>query len=110
MNCHETQNLLHAYKDGELDLVRSLEVEEHIQACPDCRQLSESLTGLKETLSANAPYFTAPDELRKRIAHSVHSAAPQEKSGGTLHWQWNAIPAGLAMAACLALGFFLASQ
>jgi len=29
---------LHGYLDGELDLVRSLEIEEHLKTCPDCAQ------------------------------------------------------------------------
>jgi len=29
MNCQETRTLLHAYADGELDLVKTLEVERH---------------------------------------------------------------------------------
>ena len=32
MACENNQLLLHAYFDGELDLVRSLEFEEHVKA------------------------------------------------------------------------------
>ena len=36
MSCRETQELLHGYVDGQLDLVRSLEMERHFRECPAC--------------------------------------------------------------------------
>ena len=38
MNCKEAQNLINGYVDGELDLVRNLEIEDHIQDCALCAQ------------------------------------------------------------------------
>jgi anti-sigma factor RsiW len=32
----DNELLLHGYFDGELDLIRSVEFEEHLRACPDC--------------------------------------------------------------------------
>ena len=40
MRCDEIADLLHAYGDGELDLVRSLEVERHLQEIPHTPLLS----------------------------------------------------------------------
>jgi predicted anti-sigma-YlaC factor YlaD len=42
VTCQEIQHLLHGYLDGELDLVRSLEIEEHLAGCAACRQLQRS--------------------------------------------------------------------
>jgi len=36
MSCEETKTLLHAYLDGELDVVRSVEFEKHLKGCPAC--------------------------------------------------------------------------
>jgi len=36
MSCQETQSLIHGYMDGELDLVRSLEFERHLNGCEVC--------------------------------------------------------------------------
>ena len=33
---HAQRNLLHAYLDDELDLVRSMELEDHLVECGDC--------------------------------------------------------------------------
>jgi anti-sigma factor RsiW len=38
MNCKDAQNLINGYVDGELDLVRNLEIEHHIQECALCTQ------------------------------------------------------------------------
>jgi predicted anti-sigma-YlaC factor YlaD len=33
MNCDRVQTLLNGYIDGELDVVTSLDIEEHLQNC-----------------------------------------------------------------------------
>ena len=38
MDCSHTQSLLDTYLDGELDPVRSLEIEEHLHGCAACAQ------------------------------------------------------------------------
>ena len=37
MNCQELRTLLHPYIDGELDLVRHVEIEEHLKGLPPMR-------------------------------------------------------------------------
>jgi anti-sigma factor RsiW len=67
--------LLHAHFDGELDLVRSLEVEEHLKGCPDCAQdLWIQQTLRKAFRSANL-YHPAPEGLKIWI----RAALPREK-------------------------------
>ena len=36
MICREVQELIHGYVDGELDLVRNLEMERHLHECASC--------------------------------------------------------------------------
>ncbi len=105
MNCREIQAMLHAYGDGELDAAGSLEVEKHIQSCPQCRQAHENRLALKKAIAAAAPYFKAPGILRSRIAAaaSLQSAADTPAKPPVLRWQWKI---ALAMAVCFLLGFF----
>jgi anti-sigma factor RsiW len=42
VNCPQAQNLIHAYLDGELDLVRQLEIEHHLQECSGCCEVHDS--------------------------------------------------------------------
>ena len=39
MSCKEVQRFIDAYEDGELDLVTSVQVEDHLRECPTCSRL-----------------------------------------------------------------------
>ena len=112
MNCKEIQSMLHAYNDGELDATGSLEVEKHLQTCPECRQAQKNQAVLKKAIAAGAPYFKAPADLRRNIiaAASLQTAVEAPAKPRAPRWQWNTLTAGLAMAACLMIGFFMALQ
>jgi anti-sigma factor RsiW len=71
VNCEETRNLIHGYVDGELDLVRSLEIEQHLRECAACSEAHEGLQSLRASLRAGAPYFTSPPSLKRRIQASL---------------------------------------
>ena len=59
MSCPDMHEQLHAYLDGELDLVHTLEVEQHLQSCPaalalpvgQIRELSAAFAGRPAPLS-----------------------------------------------------------
>jgi predicted anti-sigma-YlaC factor YlaD len=36
MSCHETKTFIDAYLDGELDFVRNIELERHLNDCSSC--------------------------------------------------------------------------
>jgi anti-sigma factor RsiW len=112
MNCQEIQPLLHAYSDGELDAARSLEIEKHIHTCPECRQAYRNQSVLKNAITSSAPYYKAPASLRHGIltAASLQTAAGEPAKPRARHWQWNNLTAGIAMAACLLFGFFIALE
>jgi anti-sigma factor RsiW len=74
VNCTQTQNLLHAYFDRELDLVRHLEIEHHLQDCPECARSHESLQALRSGLSAESLYYKASPALRERLRSSPANA------------------------------------
>lgn len=66
MNCQEAAPLLNAYLDGELDLVRTLEIEAHARECASCATALESQRQLADTIAA-APYYRASAALRNRV-------------------------------------------
>jgi anti-sigma factor RsiW len=67
MNCQDAQHLLSAYADGELDLVHSLQVEEHLGSCPGCAQAEKNLRSLQTALAVPSLRYAAPAALRARI-------------------------------------------
>ncbi len=76
MNCSEIEELIHAYSDGELDLIRSLEIEQHLRTCAACSRSHQELEALRSAMRAAPLYF----ELPKQLQGQIHSAL--EKTGG----------------------------
>ena len=75
MECRETQTLLHGYVDGELDLVRSLEVERHLETCSDCAKMRDNLRTVQDALRTPTFYHVAPPRLSGRIRSAVQREA-----------------------------------
>ena len=105
MNCEDARRLIGAYSDGELDLVRNLEVEEHLRGCDSCAWTRENLRALKQ--AAQSAYFPAPDGLRESVLAAVRAAdrIPQNVVVRRASRSW--ITAGLGLAAGILLGFFV---
>jgi anti-sigma factor RsiW len=104
LSCQITQEFIHAYVDGELDLARSLEVEQHIQECQVCATAYRSQTALRSGLKESSLYHPAPARLEKRIRSSLRREAKSEVGRRSLVWRW--VPVG-AMALILLLGFVI---
>ncbi|MHC2575516.1 anti-sigma factor RsiW [Bradyrhizobium diazoefficiens] len=60
-------HLIHAYLDGELDVMAALAVERKIAADPDLRNLADEIATLKKVLAEKCPPEPLPPQLRSRI-------------------------------------------
>jgi anti-sigma factor RsiW len=93
--------LLHAYLDSELDLVRSLELEEHLKTCPDCAQEIWTQQTLRQGLRSANLYHRAPAGLEARI----RAVLPREKKVSEMPrrnlWNWVAVAAAILVALVL---------
>ena len=67
MDCRDVQHLLHPYSDGELDLVRHLQVEHHLAECADCAERDRGLRQLRDAIAAGPLYHRAPAALAARL-------------------------------------------
>ena len=104
MNCQETQRWLDAYCDGELDLPRSLELEQHLRDCPACAQARETMKLSGRPIRVAA--FKAPAYLQHRIRAAVLPNDERDKPVPRPFRSWFAW--GLsAAAASLVLAFVL---
>jgi len=90
MNCLDIRPWLDGYLDDELDLARSLEVEQHLGECASCAAEADGLRRLRSAIAAQAPYHAAPAELRKR----VERLAPRRQRS---YWQLAWVPAAAAV-------------
>src|SRR5262249_49132796 len=88
------------YLDSELDLVRSLEIEEHLKECPSCSQVYESHQALRAAIQTGAPYFKTSAELEKRIRSAMRKASKVAPARRMLPWPftWGWAGAGVALA------------
>ncbi|MDB5388895.1 MAG: putative anti-sigma factor [Planctomycetaceae bacterium] len=71
MDCNETRNWLHGYLDGELDLPRTVEIEQHIEKCATCTQARDRHRALQELLRGASLQYPCPDHLRSKIQTTV---------------------------------------
>ncbi len=83
MNCKETQEVIHAYLDGELDLVNNLAIERHLNDCAACAQSFRTQQSLRTAIASRSLYFEAPEGLEKRLRSAVRQASKAES-----RWKW----------------------
>jgi anti-sigma factor RsiW len=98
MNCQQVQQLIHAHTDGELDLVTTLQMDEHLGGCPGCEREYTNQQTLRVVIRDAAPYHRAPAKLRQQVSAGVRRTGPRRLI--TPAW-WRR----LAVAAALGLAF-----
>jgi anti-sigma factor RsiW len=86
VNCELTQRYVSGYLDGELDLVRTIEMEAHLKGCPACAQELESLKALRAALQRNSLAYSAPAALRQRIQASLRASSGAEVQDRKFKW------------------------
>jgi len=106
MTNHAQRNLLHAYLDDELDLMRSMELEDHLAECADCAQEVASYRALRESVQGADLRYRAPEEFRSRvIAQLRESERPPERAKvqkiSVPWWGWAAVAASLLIVAAM---------
>ena len=100
MNSEEAFRLLHAYVDGELDPVKSGELEAHLAADPAARAACERLRAMSSTIRDKAEYFSAPASLEARLRASI-PVAPGAETRRPVAWAWLKPAASFAAVALL---------
>lgn len=115
MSCQEAQGLIHGYLDGELDLVRSIEIERHLNDCEVCSLAYQRQQSLRSAVRGGSLYFKAPASLERRLhailsdAHRV-AAKPQATAAPSRRlrhawwspsWNWVGAAAAMVLAAVI---------
>jgi anti-sigma factor RsiW len=96
VSCDLTQRFVPGYMDGELDLVRTIEMETHLTDCPACAQKLESQREVRALLWRSSPAYAAPAFLRDRIQSSLRASVKADREAresgiqwGSMHvWRW----------------------
>ncbi len=103
MDCQDARTLIDGYFDGELDVIRNLEIERHLKECALCSQRYKGHQALRNGIKAEGLYFKLPEDLERRIQLSLRKAAKAEKVDRVLRWRWLNLAAPIAAAAILVL-------
>ncbi len=73
ISCEEVLRDIELYVDGELDRVRSLELDEHLQGCRSCLGHADFRRRLKSVVRSKwGPQ--APEDLFERITESIRAS------------------------------------
>jgi anti-sigma factor RsiW len=88
LSCQQTRELIHGYIDGELDLVKSIEIEKHLSDCEPCTQTYKGRRRLQSMVSDNALRFEPPASLEKRLRSALRRESKAEPKSLTLRWRW----------------------
>lgn len=86
----DSGRLLQGYFDGELDVVRSMEFEDHLKTCASCTQQLDEQQAIRQSVRGAKLYQRAPERLRARVL----AAVPRETQPKTIsmpwrtRWQW----------------------
>jgi len=106
MQCAEALRV-QALFDGELEALSAVEVERHLEHCPECRVLTEELARTRALLRAAPPERAAP-ALRRRIGRllDAEAAARAPRRARPAAWRlppfWQGAGAGAALSAACA--------
>ncbi len=96
MTCQESELLIHAFADGELDLVKSIEFEAHLQGCPSCARAQEEIRRLRSFVKDTSLRFTPAASFERRL-RSIVRREGKEKPATQTWWRWSMAAASLVV-------------
>jgi anti-sigma factor RsiW len=102
MNCSDVRSLVHASLDGELDVIRQVEIDDHVRQCQACQAIYDSQRALQSALKADGVYFNAPAGLQRQVRAAVRTAAaPSGWWSRAFSPQWLALAAAIVVVAVI---------
>ena len=94
MDCEEVQLAVPFVLDDDVEPHYLLEVEQHLQSCPQCRGFLEREVALRETLHRAMDSVSAPDRLRRRVQASIEQ---ERRASHPVSRAWPALAAAAVL-------------
>ena len=114
MKCDEPRVLMHGHLDGELELAADLEIQRHLEECPQCAGEYAAMRAMRTRLRDEGFRFEAPQALKEKIhrAIPVSSSTPARwapvRAGGYPSRRGTWVPRAVRFAVPMAIGVMLA--
>lgn len=102
--CNNVRQFLHPYIDGELDGDERVEMDVHLDGCPQCRDEVTVYAGMRATIRRHAEAPAMPEGLEQRVRARIEAEDNRERSRPFIPWS---IAAALAILIGSASGFML---
>lgn len=100
MTCKETESLIDAYVDGELDSARSVAFEMHMNECSSCLTHVSNLQDLSSAIRNGSLRYKAPPQLKRNVQAALRAAHPETRSS-ILYWRWASVLASAVLLVAL---------
>jgi anti-sigma factor RsiW len=107
LSCQHTHELINGYLDGEVDLVKSIEIEEHLGNCEACTQNYKQLRGLRSALNGGDLRFEPSDDFEKRLRSVLRRESKPDPRSTILRWRW--VLAGMSLVATVMIIWVIAA-
>jgi anti-sigma factor RsiW len=104
VRCTEAQTLIEGYVDGELDLVRNLEIERHLGDCATCTSLHRDALELHSRIRQEVPYFRASPDLQQRVKAVTRVKQMETKRAWVPVWTWSGAIAAVVLLTIITVG------
>jgi anti-sigma factor RsiW len=104
VRCTEAQTLIEYYVDGELDLMRNVEIQIHLGNCPICTSLHQDALELRSRIREDVPYFRASSDLQQRVRAIAREKRAETRPGWVPLWTWSGAVAAVVLLAVITAG------
>jgi len=104
VRCTEAQTLIESYVDGELDLVRNLDMEQHLGDCSACSSMRQQALELRSRIRQEAPYFRASADLKEKVRAVARAERAEPRRSWVPMWTWSGAVAAVLLLAVITLG------
>jgi anti-sigma factor RsiW len=108
MTCAESEILMHALLDSELDAGHARKVEAHLGICAHCAAHLQGYRGLQDAMSSAQLRFAAPERLRRRIEVALPSPPPIRLPAAGRRGVLKGFMMGAALSAAMAASLVIA--
>jgi len=104
VRCTDAQTLIESYVDGELDLVHTVEIEQHLGDCRICSPMHQDTLELRSRIREEVPYFRASPDLQQRIRAIAREKRAETSRSQVPLWAWSGATAAVVLFALITVG------